>query len=445
MRWVTPYPPAMTSLPFEPHATEHLPTGASCLTMGVWEEGGVRPAVVELSPAGWDEFYSDICEGSEGSFGGLKHSELLGLLPQWARKILEPLPAWVWWRTLQLLHCALQLRRDRAIAELAATDLVLVALLATSHQRCPVDLVHADVARNCGQPRVVWLAFLGLPRRRWILRILRKVRPDCLEDDGREQLLHVLASEDRNVVRLLQHLEEITPEVLLLLDHPTLGSRVGPPFICEVSVEAASARGLRPESWAAIEWARSHEEKLVDCFKSIGQLIRLKERADQECTRLPGLETDIEGRHGPLAPAPSGAVTLEGGSVLELTPLTTHEAVVAWGRTASNCLCTHVCYRNRAESGELALYRVSIGAEEPLIATLALAGHAAGWEVEEFEISEASIGAASFDGEDIATLESEIEERLEAWASELPPPPPPPAPRCSLDLIFANPPWGESF
>jgi hypothetical protein len=318
------------SLSVTPHASVSHPEGGSTLiSMGFFAKDGTRPLAWVHTATGAVEVDPWLCGRPTFGLPPDARARLMGKVPRWLRTILEPLPPPAWWSTLLLFHRAVQRDSVQALRELADTDLTLVALLAMNKERGPRDLVHDEVVRCIGQPRRRLLSLLDFRCEPWVLRALRKVRADCLEEELLEQLLSMLASEDRNVIRILQHIPEINPIVVHVLDHETLKFCVAPSFVYQVHAEEGRESGLRQAAWDAMGWAEGNEERLPDHLKTVEQLIRLQEQAVQECARRPANAADVlflnppfgglgeagcgdefAERHGPLAPHPSTAVKL---------------------------------------------------------------------------------------------------------------------------------------
>ncbi len=258
--------PAASPLPAV-NARRTTDRGEEQVFFGEWErdhgkdrEPPVAILVPEYAHAWVEKAEPELCEATVEQYGDVN---LLCQLPVEVREVLSPLPSSVWWGGLQALH------RVPDALELATTDLVLFALLATAEARLGRELVHRWMGRLLTGPRRELLKVLALPKEKRLLKALRKVDPGCLAH--REALLEVLRHDNPQDQKILAHLPSIDVAALKVLTHPALDDgRVSFNFVNEVR-----DRWLEPETDRALAWANFLCGELPDQLESLDQILRM--------------------------------------------------------------------------------------------------------------------------------------------------------------------------
>ena len=338
-------------------------------------------------------------------------SELRDCLPSEVRTALEPVPDEALGACLLLLHAVPDTLRW------LPTHLVLFALYAA--ERCPgcPEVVQREPRREFRRGPRLLLELLDLPAAPWVLRVLRKVSPDCLTCGPRGWLLRVLRDSEPGLRKVLQHLPLIRPVALYLMCHPALRSRVTVPFLAEAQRTYPTMEALMQALDHVLAWAYDFGDALPQRLKALEQLVRACERFHRQVLLLPSNQVAELAPTGPLAPPPSAATTVAGSPPIELRPLMSHEEVRASGRRSAHCTAgSEPRYALLAQSGGAALYEIAVRVQGvEILGTAFIVAGATGWELDEAELSRS---VAIPPG-----MQEDVECRLVRFAQDLPRPP----------------------
>lgn len=301
------------------------------------------------------------------------------LLPQWVEAVLGGVPAELQWDCLRLLDAV-----PRSAELMAENPVLMAALAATVSQELPAR--YEEIAAGLTGPRRDLLPLLDLPRRRWMVRLLSRLESSALDRRLLSDLVVGLRSDDRRLVKALQHLRPLPRHVLQVVLHPDLGAEVATAMLQE-----AATRTLE-ELHLLLGYTPHGESPLVGAFdtvrlfgeregrpkphpRTLGHLARLVREAELDLA-----EPWDPASFDAFAEGPAGQCSLPTSPRVEVSPLEDAAALYAHAAEQLVCIVADPEYPSLAQDGRAAFFAVIWGDRS---ATLMLARDGLAWVVEE--------------------------------------------------------------
>ena len=299
---------------------------------------------------------------------------LLQSVPRDVRQVLRPLGDEVCWAAMKLVAAVPK------IIPLARDNLSLVTLLALTAEK-PAHRVATFEGIRLGLTgsRRCLLPLAGLPPSRALLRVLAKLDPDALSRPGPDEVVGLLLSQEREVVKALRHLPAIrsdlaqvllAPELRQMCSYALLADPKGP-LRWGLHSALADIRSARRENRASEQPARfSSRREVVEFSRVIRQLPR---------------PTWSPARFRTTFDSPVGELVLIEEPRVHVRPITSSVDMMEHGLLNKLCIPRHDGYPEEAWMGEGALFEVSWTdkGERRRTATAWLIRRSGGWVLSE--------------------------------------------------------------
>ena len=278
----------------------------------------------------------------------------------------------------------------REAAPLLEMDPALGALVAAAvPQELPA--AYEEVRSLLDQRRTRLLAWLRVPPRRWIVRLLRRLDARAIGIEPLRTLTSLLqTSRSPEVESLLKHIRPMPWWMLEVVCDSLARAAVSPSLLMEASsldLETVRQRiGAPPgdldhnplcDVLSTVTWAALHEGRLVPRSRTLEGLGRLcRDRLEQP--PHPWRAEEYE----PFPLPPAGDCTLTTFPPVRLRPLRDAAELLTHGRRQDNCIVQNSRYPEEAGTGRAVLFEVgwdSPGGET--LATLMISFGRRGWTV----------------------------------------------------------------
>ena len=277
--------------------------------------------------------------------------DLFARIPAEVMEAVRPLPESCQWTLLCLLDAepeAMDLVRDNPVLAALVSQL---SQWSTIHPVVPIE----EVAAAVREPRHKGpLRLLGLPERRWVVRVLGKTPPEVLEEVGSERLKDLITASDKRVLRWLNHLPAITLDVVHVL---------GTPDRLPLVSFALLAEAPEPDEPCIVDAL-----EFIVSMRELGlappRPARFRSRAELFAAFAEAAATDQAFPEG--LETPTGELVLPGEPRVHLRPIASLRAMAEHGLTQENCLLSSLSYASVANLGGGALWAATwkVGTEK---------------------------------------------------------------------------------
>ncbi len=318
-------------------------------------------------------------------------------VPEEVRRLIAPLPTHFQWRTLSFAA-----RVDGGLELLASNPTLAAALAHPMAFGLKVNRPLRAARRKVRRKRAHIVEWLGLPPKRSVERLLRRIPP---EDIGGDTLIHLRACVGMHV---LSHAPRLDRELLRLLARQGETTTLSPALILELSrLSRADLPTVMTRIWRVRRLSYLLRDRHPQVLRSVNQVRRverdLQRRYDQNERGVPRPTPlnalDITFPPPPFAAADCGPVSL--------TPASSTAELRHIGKTLKNCLDGGVNhYGLRIARGASAVFAVEEKSTGALIGALHLqrnGGEGARWATAELR------------GPRNEPLPSERESLIESW------------------------------
>jgi len=283
-------------------------------------------------------------------------------LPKEVAKVLEVFRSHQW-------HLLTMLAHDKHVMDLAKANPVLAYAVADWFAD------HPSTRRELGRMKQrELLKLLKLPDTEAMVKLMRKIPPDSIDNRLWNTLLNVLRKPDGSCSKLLAHVPVINHGVMTLVLTPRVREVLSPTLLSEVAADPREKYRATTASLIRDTLAMKSELEDDRPLKAMPSIARVRELHNAVSAEFRKLE-NLRNTHGslPLPPLP--------GVPGRIVPLRSQTELLAEGREQKNCVAG---YTGRVAAGHCYIYQVL----HPARATLSISrGPDGNWGIDELEAS----------------------------------------------------------
>jgi len=287
------------------------PTGGQ-MEFGLWDAGAPVPTSKPSEPKPMP-----LAEQRRKAFDSFRFS-----LPKEIAKVLEPFRSHQWPLLVLLAH-------DKRVLDIATSNPVLIYAVADWYADYPRSRL--DFGR---MPQRDLLKLLKLPDSAAVVKLIRKIPPESLDQRLWPVLLNALRHPDGASSKLLSHVSALNLGVMELILTPQICGALTPALLEEVALDPKQK--YRGSVARMIGDIMAMREELADVrpltgIKSVGRIRQLHAEIAEDFQKLVKMRRDLGLLPQPPIPGIKG----------KIIPLQTQAELVAEGREQKNCVATY--------------------------------------------------------------------------------------------------------